>query len=236
MESTYQISGVACTFLPNIVDIDAGEVIKNQQPRVIFLGRLDPIKRPWVFVELARRFPGVEFLMLGQSHFRGRGSWVPRQLPENTKLLGHVDGEQKLHLLSSAWVLVNTSIHEALPTSFLEALACETPLLSCTNLEGIVSRFGIFTGAWDGDGMESLPRFVSGLRQLLENRSWRTQLGQQGRAWVERTHNGANFLHAFDALCACAGLDRLARITRLCCVLTRQRLDRLTGKSSRGNR
>src|SRR5205807_10440094 len=144
MESTYQISGVACTFLPNIVDIDAGEVIKNQQPRVIFLGRLDPIKRPWVFVELARRFPGVEFLMLGQSHFRGRGSWVPRQLPENTKLLGHVDGEQKLHLLSSAWVLVNTSIHEALPTSFLEALACETPLLSCTNLEGIVSRFGIF--------------------------------------------------------------------------------------------
>jgi glycosyltransferase involved in cell wall biosynthesis len=211
LESTYHVSGVACTFLPNIVTIDVRQVIKNQQPRVIFLGRLDPIKRPWVFVELARRFPEVEFLMLGQSHFQGRGSWVPRQLPENVTLLGHIDGEQKLHLLASAWVLVNTSIHEALPISFLEALACDTPLLSCTNPEGLVSRFGIFTGSWDGDGMESLPRFVNGLRQLLEHHSWRTQLGQEGRAWVERTHNSANFLHAFDVLCASAGVHRLSR-------------------------
>ena len=49
-------------------------------------------------------------------------------MPPNVKLLGHLDGEQKFQFLSSAWVLVNTSIHEALATSFLDALVCETPL------------------------------------------------------------------------------------------------------------
>jgi glycosyltransferase involved in cell wall biosynthesis len=69
IESTYRVSGVTCAFLPNIVDLEARVGRKSDQPRVIFLGRLDPIKRPWLFVELGRRFPRVEFLMLGQSHF-----------------------------------------------------------------------------------------------------------------------------------------------------------------------
>ena len=121
-----------------------GPVTKSEKPRVIFLARLDPIKRPWLFVELARFFPAVEFLMLGQPHFHGPGSWEAGDLPPNVKLLGHVEGTRKHQLVSSAWVLVNTSIHEGLPTSFLEALARETPLLSFTNQEDVVSRFGIY--------------------------------------------------------------------------------------------
>lgn len=200
IESTYGISGVRCSFLPNVVDIKAGAIAKHPLPRVIFLGRLDPIKRPWLFVELARLFPDVEFLMLGQSHFQGSGTWAADALPKNVKLLGHVDGEIKVELLKSAWVLVNTSIHEALATSFLEALACEVPLLSCTNQEGVVSRFGLFTGICDGDGLRGLPAFADGLCRLLTNRVMRVELGRRGRLWVERTHNGENFLKAFDAL------------------------------------
>jgi len=74
LEGAYAVSGVECVFLPNIVDIRMKNITKSETPRVIFLGRLDPIKRPWLFVELARAFPAVEFLMLGQSHFRGRGA------------------------------------------------------------------------------------------------------------------------------------------------------------------
>ena len=210
IKDTYGIAATDCAFLPNVIDIEVGKVAKSETPRVIFLGRLDPIKRPWLFVELASAFPGVEFLMLGKSHFRERGGWPTRKLPENVQMLGHVDGEQKLQLLSSAWILVNTSIHEALPTSFLESLACETPLLSCHNPEGIVSRFGIFTGSWDGDGMGSLPAFADALAQLIEHNDWRTRLGQEGRQWVERTHNATMFLNAFDMLCARAEVYRLS--------------------------
>jgi len=208
IEDTYGISGTDCAFLPGVIDMGVGKVKKSETPRVIFLGRLDPIKRPWLFVELARAFPQVEFLMLGQSHFQGRGGWLTGQLPANVKMLGHIDGEQKVQLLTSAWVLINTSIHEAMPISFLEALACETPLLSCHNPEGIVSQYGIFTGSSDGDGMSSLPAFASTLAQLIEQHDRRTRLGQEGRRWVERTHNAITFLSAFDTLCARAGVYR----------------------------
>ena len=87
-------------------------------PKLFFLARLDPYKRPWLFAELARHFPEVEFLFLGKAHHRGEGAWEPNELPDNVKLMGHISGEQKTRILSSAWVLVNTSIHEGLAVSF----------------------------------------------------------------------------------------------------------------------
>lgn len=208
LESTYNVPNATCVFLPNIVNTWRVPITKNPRPRVVFVGRLDPIKRPWLFVDLARHFPRVEFLMLGKSHFSGSGSWVPTMLPDNLRLLDHVDGNEKYRLLSSAWILVNTSIHESLPTSFLEALSCETPLLACTNQEEAVSRFGIFTGEYDGHGMQGVPRFVAGLQQLIEDDNLRVQLGQRGRQWVGSTHNGVQFLRAFDALSVGMGLHR----------------------------
>jgi glycosyltransferase involved in cell wall biosynthesis len=204
LESAYGVSDAPCAFLPNVVDLRPIDVVKSARPRVIFLGRLDPIKRPWLFVALARAFPTVEFVMLGRSHFHGRGAWEAGELPRNVTLLGHVDGDEKLAFLSSAWALVNTSIHEGVPTSFLEALACETPILSCTDVEAIASRFGIHAGWCGGDGMAGLPALIGGLRRLLDNDQMRDGLGQAGRRWVERTHSASNFLRAFEELCAAA--------------------------------
>ena len=212
VKSTYGGQNTDCAFLPNIVDAIDEPVTKSDTPRVIFLGRLDPIKRPWLFVELARSFPAVEFLMLGQSHFHGPGSWAASDLPPNVRLLGHVEGTLKHQLVSSAWALVNTSIHEALPTSFLEALARETPLLSFTNQEDVASRFGIVAPWCGGEGMKGLGDLAAGLRRLLDDEGLRTRLGREGRRWVEQTHNGTGFLHAFDALCARAGVDRGSRL------------------------
>lgn len=59
--------------------------------------------------------------------------------------------------------------------------------------------------------MQGVPRFVAGLQQLIEDDNLRVQLGQRGRQWVGSTHNGVQFLRAFDAISAGAGLRR-ARI------------------------
>ena len=193
--------------LPNPVDIDPGEVRKSARPRVIFLARLDPYKRPWLFVELARRFPDVEFLFAGQAHYRGEGAWEPRDLPPNVQRLGHIDGKDKVSALSSAWVLVNTSIHEGgVAVSFLEALACETPLLSTVEAGGLVSRYGIHAGRSDGDGLASLAGLTEGLDRLLSDHERRRRLGREGRAWVSTTHTPERFLESFRRLCARAGV------------------------------
>ena len=203
---TYGVKPPEVKLLPNIIDFEPGEIVKTEKPSVVFLARLDPYKRPWLVVELARHFPEVDFILMGKAHFEGQGAWQPDNLPSNVKLMGHVGGEEKTRILSSAWVLVNTSIHEGLAVSFQEALKCETPILSCLDPENVVSRFGVYVGRWNGTGMEGMPKLVEGLNRLLEDEELRSRLGKEGRKWVVETHNKSRFVEVFYELCNQAGV------------------------------
>ncbi|MEY2878520.1 MAG: hypothetical protein RLZZ15_900 [Verrucomicrobiota bacterium] len=205
--ATYGFSPPRVADLPNPVVAGPGSSpTKTARPTVVILGRLDPVKRPWIAVEVARRMPAVEFLFLGQNHFRGPGAWAPDNLPPNVRLLGHTDGEAKTSTLAGAWALLNTSIHEGLPVTFQEALAVETPIVSCLDPEEVTTRFGIFTGEALGDGMELVPKFTAALTRLIADAPLRARLGAAGRAWVEATHSRETFLAAFRQLAREAGV------------------------------
>ena len=211
-------------FLPNDVRLDPDAVVKSKRPTVVFLGRLDPIKRPWMFAELAAFFPHVEFRFLGQSHFSGQGAWNPDNLPANVRLCGHVNEADKTRLLSEAWVVINTSIHEGMPVSILEGLACETPFLSGVSPGYTIAQFGIITGRTDGDGMQGLEAFRQGLDRLLGDDTLRRDMGQRGREWVRTVHNREHFLECFGQAVRHGGRDAMTSIsvvipTRNCRVL-----------------
>lgn len=208
LEGAYGMEPEEVFLLPNPVRIDPRAVVKSERPTVVFLARLDPYKRPWIFAALARRFPDIEFRFLGQSHFSGPGAWETRDLPANVRLCGHVDEEEKTRLLSEAWVAVNTSVHEGMPVSFLEALACETPFLSSINPGYAIAQFGIITGRTDGDGMQGLEALCHGLDRLLGDETLRRDMGQRGREWVRTVHNREHFLECFRRLCTKAGVTR----------------------------
>ncbi|HYW49182.1 MAG TPA: glycosyltransferase family 4 protein [Gemmatimonadaceae bacterium] len=208
LEGAYGFEPWDFHLLPNPVSFEPAARTKSERPSVAFLARLDPYKRPWLFAELARHFPHVEFRFLGQSHFTGPGSFDTTNLPPNVRLLGHVGEVEKQRLLSEAWVAINTSVHEGLAVSFLEALACETPLLSCVDTGYTVSRYGIHTGRFDGSGSDSIDAFRSGLQTLLDDHSRRADLGSRGRAWVQSVHSLPNFLHHFERLVTLAGVRR----------------------------
>jgi glycosyltransferase involved in cell wall biosynthesis len=201
---TYGVDPGRLALLPNPIAVEREPGPKSPAPRVAFLARLDPYKRPWLFVELARAFPDVEFAMLGQAHFSGPGAWEPSGLPANLRLAGNISGEEKLRELDAAWVLVNTSPHEALAVSFQEALAARTPLLACVDTEGVVSRFGVCAGRFPGDGLDALPSLRAGLEQLLGDDDLRGRLGREGRDWVCGRHTPERFMHAFRALAEAA--------------------------------
>lgn len=182
---------------PDVVDSRLSRPPKASRPRVVYLGRLDPIKRPWLFVELARSMPEVEFLAVGQSHFGSRNGVDLEFLPPNVRLTGHLDGQDKIDLLGSAWVLVNTSIHEESPVSVFEALALETPVVSCTDWGGIASRFGAFVGRYDGTGIQAVPALKGAVDRLISDDGHRTELATAGRRWVEENHSDRAFMESF---------------------------------------
>ncbi|TAK13977.1 MAG: glycosyltransferase [Anaerolineae bacterium] len=193
--------------LPNIIELPTKPSKKAKRPMFLFLGRLDPYKRPWLFVELARRLPMFDFVMAGKNHFSGPGSWQLEGLPDNLRVTGHIQREEKAQLLNEAWGLINTSVHEGLAVSFLESLAHETPLVAGVNPESVVSRFGVQVESSSGDGMEGITGYVSALQELVEDSGMRTDQGRRGREWVSETHNAVNFTRSFNALCAQASIE-----------------------------
>jgi glycosyltransferase involved in cell wall biosynthesis len=202
----YGLPWIRGQVLTNIVTLPASPLEKARQPLVIFLGRLDPVKRPWIALEVARRLPDVAFAFLGQNHFPA--AWQPTNIPANAQFLGNVAGAAKTEWLSKAWLLLNPSIHEALPVSFLEALAHRTALVSCHDPAGAVSSFGAVVPQAPGDGMTSIPAYVEAVRTLVSDPSRTTRLGAEGQAWVGRVHSRSAFLDAFDRLCGTMGLRR----------------------------
>lgn len=181
------------TFLPNPVSVPPTLAEKAERPTVCFLGRLDPIKRPWIFFEMARQMPDVEFLIAGRPHAPEVMEPIIsryRDLP-NLRFLGLVGGEDKTRMLQRSWALVNTSIHEALPVSYLEAFAAGTPVVGSINPDGLVTRFGEPVPEVLGDALDphAAEPFAGALRRLLDDPEARGAKGRAAKQYVTETHS-----------------------------------------------
>jgi len=181
----------------------------DKKPLVVCLGRLDPIKRPWLAIEAARRLPHVQFVFAGTVHVgNGPGVWSPSDLPTNVTLLGRVVGEQKQHLLQRAWLLMNTSIYEESPVSWLEAFMYAVPIVSTVNCGDMASQFGAYVGDHLGDGLEAVPHLVEATQRLIDPAA-RTLAGTAGQEMVRREHNDRSFLRSLRFLAEASGADRV---------------------------
>ncbi|HJX01934.1 MAG TPA: glycosyltransferase family 4 protein [Candidatus Humimicrobiaceae bacterium] len=170
-------------FLPNPIYIPEHEIQKSGKPTVCFLGRLDIIKRPWIFFNLAKEFPEIDFIVMGKSHYPQITEEIYNAYSriKNLEFKGWSLGEEKSKILGRSWILINTSIHECLPISFLEALSYKCALLSCQDPDNLTSKYGIKTDLYDFDS------FKDGLNKLIENNHWKKK-GELGYQYVKKIH------------------------------------------------
>ncbi len=166
--------------LPNPVYVPRRRLRKSDTPMVCFLARWDPQKRVHLFLDLARKFPDVYFVAMGQGHDAVRDAEIRRlydRVP-NLTMTGFVDEAEKSRVLEESWALVNTSVREALPVSFLEALAHETPIISGDDPDGLTSSYGCRVAGDD---------YASAIRVMLGSEDW-FRRGRRGRAHVEEVY------------------------------------------------
>jgi glycosyltransferase involved in cell wall biosynthesis len=112
----------------------------------------------------------------------------------NLHFAGHVDGAEKEKFLRESKILANTSIHEALPVSFLEALAYGTVLVSNRNPEDLTSKFGIWVGDVLGDGFDKVGLYVDAIRKLMTDDELRRAMADAAIDYVRRIHNVPRFV------------------------------------------
>ena len=186
-------------YLPNPVEIDEKFDIKQttKKNQIIFLGRIESVKRGWLFCEIAKKMPEYEFYVLGQTfREKEKNSSIMEQYMSipNLHFAGHVDGEIKARFLAESKILVNTSIHEALPISFLEALSYGTVLVSNRNPEDLTSKFGIWVGDVLGDGFDKIDLYINAIKKLMENEEERQTKAKAAIDYIKKTHNISRFV------------------------------------------
>lgn len=196
----YQLSSdVDIQYFPNPIDINYNFDISTYKKKnlIIFLGRIESVKRGWLFCEIAKRMPQYEFFMLGQI-FResAKNEEIINKYIDikNLHFVGHVDGKEKEKYLMDAKILVNTSIHEALPISFLEALSYGTLLVSNRNPEELTSKFGVYVGEVLGDGFDKIDLFVDAINTLMDDETKRKEISQLAIQYIKENHNVTDFI------------------------------------------
>lgn len=171
------------TLLPTPVHIPT-KIYKAPEPTVIFVSRLDRRKRPEIFYDMALNFPNVKFCVIG----RGQDDKYISELNikykdvSNLILYDFIDqfnDNRFSELISKAWVIVNTSLREGLPNSFLEGAAHQCAILSAVNPDFFASRFGYHV---------KNDNFKDGLLHLLHNDNW-IEKGIKGQNYIKQIYS-----------------------------------------------
>jgi glycosyltransferase involved in cell wall biosynthesis len=202
---TWSLRRAAIVIAQNAIDVEnltrtvgiSPHVIPNGQPlppiqqqrrdTILWVGRDDPIKKPEIFLELAKAVPDEHFTMICQTltHDRHYANLITEasKIP-NLQFIRHVPFNQVDTYFQRAKVFVSTSEAEGFPHTFIHACKCGTAILSFNvNPDGFLDKYKCGLCA---RGDRDL--FIKMFRDLLVPQDAQ-QYGMNGRCYVEENHD-----------------------------------------------
>jgi len=179
--------------------------VRSEQPhRILFAGRLDPVKQPLLLVDIAtelrqRDTANFEIVVAGDgpesSRLRER---VQRAGLEGIfKFLGNVS--DMAPVFQSADVLVVTSRTEGIPLAALEAMACARPVVAL-NAGAVGEVVDETTGVLISNSKNPAADLAEAISELLADPGCRETLGRQGRARIESDYDAQRAAAAYRDL------------------------------------
>ena len=165
--------------IPNGIRPD-GVTRDSLRDTIVWIGAMWPVKRPELFLDLARRMPERKFIMIG-----GGGELVSQIRAEaeglsNLTMMGRVPRSEIGGVLRNAAALVNTSSVEGFPNAFLEAWNSGVPVVTFNDVDGIIRQEGV------GAVCASMDEMVGAIRALADNNTSQAMREQARKIARER--------------------------------------------------
>lgn len=157
---------------PGIPDLYSKILTKESDKLTVgWLGRLTHIKRPDRVVELARKFPNINFIMGGEGELKDQ---ILQSAPSNLKLLGWVQAND---FWPKCDIALLTSDNEAQPIAVIEASMQGLPVIA----ESVGSVPDVITDMQNGLLVNSDEQRVKALELLVNDGNLRSRLGDVAR-------------------------------------------------------
>jgi glycosyltransferase involved in cell wall biosynthesis len=160
---------------------------KFENPTICWVGRWDPQKRPDMALLIARKMPDINFIMIGTASKNSKNyqeveDYLKKEFSQlkNLTIMGFISEEKKREIIGKSWGLLNTSIREGLPITFLEAMAEGTPIISYVDPDMYTSRFGIKVDY-------NIDSFKQGIEKAVTEKLY-DKIGNKEREYVLKEH------------------------------------------------
>jgi glycosyltransferase involved in cell wall biosynthesis len=168
---------------------------------VLWAATVKPLKRPELFIELARRLPQRRFVMVGGpgltpdaraycDSMRQDAAGVP-----NLEVVGHVPFERVGRWFDGAAVVINTSDYEGLPNTFMQAWLRGIPTVSFVRPESAPGLSGTRSCA-------DLDQMTAEVRRLTADRAAWTRASRECREHFAAHHTIEHATQQYDAVFA----------------------------------
>ncbi len=157
---------------------EIGDAAVNRRDHILWVGRCIRSKRPLLFIELARRFHGYQFVMVMPKNKAGdpagsadrdlleREVYSSAAQLENLKIIDYVPYNEIQGYFDNARLYVTTSDLEGFPNTFIQACAGGTPILSFRiDPDGMLEKYNL--GCCCEDDMDKAQIFMEGLDDAL---------------------------------------------------------------------
>ena len=170
------------------------------QDEVLWVGTLNPGKRPELFLEMARQMPEFRFRMVGGPSSENGGKALFERIRETARAISNLDftGFVPYHQIQGyfdrARVFVNTSDFEGFPNTFLQAWSRAIPTVSFCDLGSASNGHPVLKVVPDLNAM------TAAVRELMTNDGlWRSE-GARSRRYVQEVHSQDAAVSAYEAL------------------------------------
>jgi glycosyltransferase involved in cell wall biosynthesis len=186
--------------VPNIMTAAATVVPHGHRaPTVAWMAALRVQKRPDRLIEIARRLPGVRFIVCGgPSTYMTPAGYSEQAIEEftsipNIEYRGQVSPAEAVRITGESSILLSTSQEEGFPQTFLEAWAYGTPVVTLgIDPDSVITRHGLGEVCADVDSASAAVARLVGSAELRET------LARNARQYVMRAHSPSAAVSALE--------------------------------------
>ena len=188
--------------IPSCYEPPAAGAARAAGDTVLWVGsmRAQDYKRPELFLEIARRLPRRRFVMIGGAGALAASSPAferarrAAQTLANVEFTGYLPLERVEPYVDRARVLVNTSRHEGMPNTFLQAWARGVPSVAFFDSGARLDGAPLYPV------VASVAQAAEEVERLFEDPARWRELSARCREHFERTHSTRAVLVRYDAL------------------------------------
>lgn len=177
------------------------DIQKNSRVKVVWVANLKDVKQPEVYIRLSKDLsdlPNTDFVMIGaiQGNAKKRNRYL-KLISESKKLnyLGELPQEHVNRVLSESHILINTSLTEGFPNTFIQAWMRRVPVISLkVDPDRCISRnkLGFVSGNYG--------QLLKDVSMLSQSSEFRNTLGRAVQKYAYEMHSRNNINELLSAL------------------------------------